>query len=301
MIQSNSLGRAVAFGLCLHLAGVGAAAQTAAPTPPASKKKAAPKAAPAPAPPLEPKAIEILKAMSERLAAARSLSFTAVATYESPSAFGHVLAYNTGFEVTLQRPDKLKVISVGDGPRSEFYYDGKTMSQLAPAENMIATAEAPPTIDGLLKAAYDSADIYFPFTDFIVADPYGDIAEGLQLVFYIGPSIVVGGTTTDMVALESDGVFLQIWVGREDKLPRMVRAQFDSDPWQLRHQVELSNWQVDPFVATDAFVSSQAAGAKRIEFVRRDEKQNLPPGAQPVGASMKAAPKATPKATPKPQ
>ena len=57
----------------------------------------------------------------------------------------------------LQRPDKLMVITPGDGPGSEFYYDGKTMTAFAPAENLIAVAEAPPPLDEALKAAYDSA------------------------------------------------------------------------------------------------------------------------------------------------
>ena len=149
---------------------------------------------------LEPKAIDILKAASSRLAAARSMSFTAVIGYESPSRLGPPLVYTTKSEVTLQRPDKLRVITSGDGPASEFYYDGKTMMAFAPAENLVAVAEAPPTIDAALKAAYDSAAIYFPFTDMIVADPYKDIADGLKLAFYIGQSHVVGGTTTDMVA-----------------------------------------------------------------------------------------------------
>ena len=100
------------------------------------------------------------------------------------------------------------------------------MVAFAPAENLIAVAEAPPTIDAALKAAYDSAAIYFPFTDLIVADPYKDIADGLVLAFYIGQSKVVGGTTTDMVAYADNETFAQIWIGAEDKLPRMVRAVY---------------------------------------------------------------------------
>jgi hypothetical protein len=125
----------------------------------------------------------------------------------------------TKSEVTLQRPDKLRVIMPGDGSASEFYYDGKMMVAFAPAENLVAVAEAPPTIDAALKTAYDSAAIYYPFTDEIVADPYKDIADGLVLAFYIGQSNVVGGTTTDMGAYANNAVFVQIWIGAEDKLP----------------------------------------------------------------------------------
>ena len=165
------------------------------------------------------------------------MSFTAVVTYESPSRLGTPLAYTTKSQVVLQRPDKLMVITSGDGPASEFYYDGKTMMAFAPVENLVAVAQAPPTIDATLKAAYDSAAIYFPFTDLIVADPYKDLADGLILAFYIGQSKVVGGTTTDMVAYANNDVFVQVWIGADDKLPRMVRAVYRADPARLAQPI----------------------------------------------------------------
>jgi hypothetical protein len=228
---------------------------------------------------LEPKAMDILKAACSRLAAAKAMTFTAVVSYESPSRLGTPLAYTTKSEVTVQRPDKLRVITAGDGPASEFYYDGKVMMAFEPAANLVAVADAPPTIDAALQAAYDSAAIYFPFTDVIVADPYKDIAEGLKLAFYIGQSQIVGGVTTDMIAFANDDVFIQMWVGAEDKLPRMLRAVFRRDPARMRHQLELSNWQLDTPVAAEAFMSAKASGATRIKFARPDPQ--LPPGLSP--------------------
>ena len=104
------------------------------------------------------------------------------------------------YDVAMQRPDKLRVIIPGDGPASEFYYDGKSMMAYAPAENLVAVADAPPTIDGTLKAAFEAADIYYPFTDLLVADPYAAMADGAILAFYIGPSGMVGDTKTEMLA-----------------------------------------------------------------------------------------------------
>ena len=56
-----------------------------------------------PPPVLEPKAIEILKAACARLAAAHSMEFTAVETFENPSRLGFPLAYGTKSDVLLQR------------------------------------------------------------------------------------------------------------------------------------------------------------------------------------------------------
>jgi hypothetical protein len=260
----------LALGGCLIAACAGG--KDMKPAPPDSQAPEVVEPAPglAPAVGLEPKAIDLLKAASSRLASARSMAFTAVISYENPSLFGAPLVYTTKSEVTLRRPDKLRVITSGDGAPSEFYYDGKTMLAFAPAENLVAVAEAPPTIDAMLKVAYDSTATYFPFADVIVADPYGDIAGDLKIAFYIGQSKVVGGTTTDMVAYASDDVFVQIWIGAEDKLPRMLRAVYANDPAQLRHQMELSNWKLDVVAPANAFASAKAAGAKRIDFARPD-------------------------------
>jgi hypothetical protein len=224
---------------------------------------------------LEPKAIEILKASCSRLAAARTMSFTAVVSYESPSRLGTPLVYTTRSEVTMQRPDELRVITPGDGPPSEFYYDGKTMAAFAPVENLIAVAKAPPTIDAALEAAYHSAAIYFPFTDLLVTDPYKDISDGLAIAFYIGQSHEVGGTTTDMIAYANNNVFLQAWIGVEDKLPRRVRAVYRTDLAHLRHQMDLSDWQIDPAVPADAFAPKNADSAKHIAFAN-PESQTVP-------------------------
>ncbi len=239
---------------------------------------------------LEPKAIDILKAASSRLAAAHSMSFTAVISYENPSTLGPPLLYTVKNEVTLERPDKLRVITSADGPPSEFYYDGKAMVAYAPVEKLVAVAPAPPTIDAALKAAFDSAAIYFPFSDLIVADPYGDIAPELKTVFYIGQSSVVGGTTTDMVAYVSDTVFAEIWIGADDKLPRRIRAVYRDDPSRLRHDMELSNWQLDGAVPADAF-KAPTEGAKPIEFAGPDPQ--IPPGLKPEAPGKPAA-KGTP-------
>jgi hypothetical protein len=280
----------LAFAVALALAafiGQDAYAQQSTQQPKTPKRpEVAKKEAPAPPPvqmTIEPKAIEILKAACDRLATARAMSFTAVVTYENPSRLGTPLAYTTRSEVTLQRPDKLRIITPADGPATEFYYDGKAMMAFAPAENLLAIADAPPTIDGALEAAFKTADIYYPFTDLIVADPYKAVTDGMIMAFYIGQSKVVGGTTTDMVAYADKDVFVQVWVGSEDKLPRMVRAVYRTDRARLRHQLEISDWKLDLDMSGAAFAPVNASGAMPIEF-SKPVTAPLPAAAPPAKA-----------------
>ena len=251
-------------------------AAPAKPAPATTPAKAAPapksaKAAKKPSPSefklvLEPRAMDLLKAVSDKLAAAKTMSFTAVASYEYPSKLGPPIVYTTRYDVTMQRPDKLRILIPGDGPASEYYYDGKTAIAYAPAENLAAIAEAPPTIDATLEAAFKKAAIFFPFEDLLVTDPYKAMTNGAILAFYIGPSGVVGGVKTDMLAWANNDVFLQIWIGADDKLPRRIRAMYRADPLALRHQVDLSNWQLDQAVAPDTFTSTKAQSAGRMAF-----------------------------------
>jgi hypothetical protein len=292
--------RAVALMVSLLVA-VGAAAQAPAPaakdaTPPAkAAKPAKPLKKPAEAPfklVLEPKAMDLLKATSARMAAAKTMSFTATVGYEYPSKLGPPILYTSRYDVTMQRPDKLRIMMPGDGPASEFYYDGKTMIAYAPAENLVAVADAPPTIDAALMAAYNQAATFFPFTDLLVTDPYKVMTDGAILAFYIGPSSVVGGVKTDMVAWANKDVFLQIWIGVDDKLPRRVRAVYAADPLQLRNELELSNWQIDAPVAAGTFTSQKALAAPHIAFKRPTS--GPPSNVKPLVKMTPAAPAAKP-------
>jgi hypothetical protein len=290
------------LGLGLLLA-TGAGAQAQAPKPATPSRPAAAKSQPA-APTkmiIEQRATDLLKAATARLAAAKSMSFTAIASYEYPSQLGPPILYTVRYDVAMQRPDKLRVIIPGDGPASEFYYDGKTMTAYVPKDNMSAVADAPPTIEDALKAAFVSADIYFPFTDLIVSDPYAAMADGAVLAFYIGPSEVVGGTKTEMIAWANPDVFLQIWIGADDKLPRRVRAVYSADPLALHHQLDLTDWQLDADIPAGTFASEKAQAAPRIAF---DRPMNAPPppGLKPLGnlKPSKAAP-AQPAAKPAPK
>jgi hypothetical protein len=220
---------------------------------------------------IEPAAMAIVKAMTDKLAAAKSMSFTAFATYESPDRTGLPLAYTTLSQVTMQRPDKLKVINLGDGPRTEFYYDGKTVQAYEPAAKLVASVAAPNTTDAMLHAAFQRAAIYFPFTDLIVSDPFKTISDNVQVAFVVGKSTVVGGVTTDIVVLVGKFAHIQLWIGSDDKLPRMARAIFLEDPAHYRHTVQFSDWKIDPTLAADAFTFTPPAGTASIPFA--------PPGA----------------------
>ena len=46
---------------------------------------------------------------------------------------------------------------------------------------------------------------------------------------------------TDMVAIASDNVQAELWIGVGDKLPRKIRAVYPKEPAKNRYETEFSN------------------------------------------------------------
>ena len=284
-------GRALMFlGAALLSAGAlaqGSSGTPAAPAKPATKSTAG-KPAKARVPLLvEQRAMDLIKAASARIAAARSMSFTAIVDIEYPSRLGPPLAYPVRYDVAMARPDRLRILQSGAGPANEFYYDGKVILAYAPEANLAAIADAPPTIEGALRFALEKAAIFYPFTDLLLPDPYAVMTDKVLHAFYVGPSGAVGGVPTEAVAWATNDAFFQMWVGTEDKLPRRIRAMFANDPLKLRHDMQLSNWQLDVAHAEGTFASPKAQAAQRMPFAK-------PVAAPPPAGSKPAAKTAKP-------
>ena len=217
---------------------------------------------------VEQRAIDLIRAASARLAAAKAMSFTATVDIEYPSKLGPPLAYPVRYDVAMARPDRLRILQSGAGPANEFYYDGKVILAYAPEANLAAIADAPPTIEGALNFALEKAAIFYPFTDLLLPDPYAVMTDKVLHAFYIGPSGAVGGVPTEAVAWATNDAFFQMWVGTDDKLPRRIRAMFANEPLKLRHDMQLSNWQLDVAHADGTFASPKAQAAQRMPFAR---------------------------------
>jgi hypothetical protein len=83
-----------------------------------------------------------------------------------------------------------------------------------------------------------------------------------------------------MVVWANNEVFLQLWIGSEDKLPRRIRAQFRADPKGLRHDLELSHWRLDGDMAAETFSTARAKTGQPMAFAAPGRK--VPIGVKPV-------------------
>ena len=238
---------------------VPAMAQQAAPAAPAAQPKA---------PALEPKALEILKAMSAKLAGAKSIAFTVTTAFDQPGRDNQPIFYGTKSNVALVRPNRFAVDTLGDGPRTAFYYNGKDMAVSMPDKKLIAVADAPGNVEDMLEQAFVKAGIYFPWVDLITSDPYGEIEKGLKTAFYIGQSKIIGDTVTDMVAFANGNVMVQMWIGAKDRLPRLVSIVPVEAGQRGRQMIQFSNWSLNKSISASTFEAKGRNSARKIEFAK---------------------------------
>src|SRR5215470_9937366 len=85
---------------------------------------------PAPPPPLEPAALDRVKAMSDLLKAAPRFTFKAITDRETASAStsGQMLDFVSVSKVSVERPNKVRVDTTGDRFAASLWYDGKTLT-----------------------------------------------------------------------------------------------------------------------------------------------------------------------------
>lgn len=247
---------------CAALPAFAQQAQPAASAPPAAPANVAQ------APAIEPKALEILKAMSTKLGSAKSITFTVATAFDQPGRNGQPIIYATESNVALQRPNRFAVITYGDGPRSAFYYNGKDMLVALPEKNLVAVADAPGNVEDMLEQAFTKAGIYFPWVDLVVSDPFAEIQKGLKTAFYIGQSKVMGDTLTDMVAFSNSNVMVQAWIGAKDKLPRMLSIIPVEKDQPGRQMLTFGNWTLNKSIPSSVFESKERKSARKIDFAK---------------------------------
>ena len=275
MLRSHlAITRAVAGSLFCAIAGTVSAQQPA----PSTAAPAATQGASAPAIQLvkDPRALAALKAMSDRLGTAKSFTVRAENTVPMLGPNLQWISLVGTARVALERPSGLFIARGGDQPPLEIYYDGKTLSLHEPTEKLYAEVPAPATIDATLTGSFGPALAGFPYLAVLLSDPYAALTKDLGGALYVGHS-TLDGVKTEHLALRSPGVDWEIWIGAEDRLPRLVQAKYLDLGKAPTITTQFHDWKLDAQIPAATFKLEKAATARQIEYVKPEPPLAVPP------------------------
>lgn len=221
--------------------------------------------------PVDRRALDLLKKMSDTLSSAGTVRFQARSMVPAKTPDGIWINLYGASRVIKQGPDKLFASTAGDFAPHDFYYDGKTITSYSPDKNLYAVRPAPPTIDEMIDAAYSQDGKSFPYADLLVSDPYSILTKGLVRAHYVGqstlrPLAASGSVKTDHLVFSNKAVQWQIWIDVDDHLPRLVCATYLADASEPSYTVELGDWKLNEPAGAQTFAFKNVSKASQVEF-----------------------------------
>ena len=233
--------------------------------------------------PRAPKSAEdLVRRMSDRLAAAQSFSFSTQEKHQRLRARGVVdVAYSRQF--TVKRPAGVAFKQAG-GERggAAGAYDGKTLTMVWPEQKAWARVNMPPTLDAALDRLSERFNTPLPVGDLLYTSAYDVLITPHTRGRYVGRE-KVGAAECDHAAFTHERVDWELWVAvRGDATPCRITITTKSPAGSLTSDVTFSNWNLSATPAADAFETRVPDGFERILVAAYDAPAE--PGAPAGGA-----------------
>jgi hypothetical protein len=215
---------------------------------------------------IDPLALKVLKAVTDPIREAKAYSFRTRGTRENVADNGQIITYFNTSEITVERPDKLRVDFKGRGQDVQLFYNGGQAVLYAPGPKLYATVPAPKTLDGVLDAL-EKRDVYLPVKNLLESDPYQSLAPDLKTAYVIG-KMQMFDLAVHHLAFTEENAEWQLWV-TDGQSPRIQRLQVINKalPGRPRVTVEFSDWNLNASVQPDMFSFKKPTAAREIDFL----------------------------------
>jgi len=224
----------------------------------------------------EAEAKSLLKAMSDYLAAQKSISFGYDINFEVVTTDHQKLLLASSGTMVVSRPDKLRATRTGGFINVEMTFDGKTLMLLGKNTNLYTQIDVPGTLDHLINELKDKFHRPVPGADLLLSNVYDQLMSDVVDVKDLG-SGVIGGTECDHLAFRTKEVDWQIWIAQgEHPYPCryvITTKQVDQGP---QYSIQIRDWKSDSEVTVGDFSFKNSTNAKKIDPKDFTEFNELP-------------------------
>ncbi|EXI79758.1 MAG: hypothetical protein AW10_02243 [Candidatus Accumulibacter appositus] len=219
-------------------------------------------AAPAAPPVIEPEAVAALKRSSEYLQTLKSFSIRVDASIDEVLDSGQKVQFGSLADISMVRPNRLRVDVIDDHKQRQFYYDGRTLTVYGKLVNYYASVKAPKTIKEMLVFAETKYGLEWPLADLLAPE---SLSENVKSAFYVGKGRV-RGVLCDHYAFRQDDVDWQIWIQEGKKpLPRKIVITTKNEEAAPQYTAVLS-WNLSPRLTDAVFRFVPPKRASKIVF-----------------------------------
>jgi hypothetical protein len=213
----------------------------------------------------EAEAKGLLKAMSEYLAAQKTISFGYDANFEVVTKDHQKLLLADSGTLDLSQPDKIRATRSAGFVNVEMVFDGNALTVLDKDANAYVQVDAPGTIEHVIDELREKFHKPLPGADLLLPNAYDALMADVTDVKDLG-SGVIGGTECDHLAFRTKDLDWQIWIA-QGKRPYPCRyvitsKQVDQAP---QYSIQIRDWKAGDEVAPADFSFKAPADAKRMD------------------------------------
>lgn len=212
------------------------------------------------------RALQVLRAACDNLAAASTVKVSSDGTYDQITPEGIRMELGGRRTITLQRPDRLVVESEGDTGTRVVVFNRGRLGILSRSEQFYGEATLAPTLDQAVDQLAREYGMVLPTADLLLSDPFEALTGAVRLAAHLGEHTVVG-KPCDHLAFQTEAVDFQIWV--EKSQPPVIRKfviAFREAPGVPQFRAVFHQWEFDTKLPSTAFDFKPPQDYAKVDF-----------------------------------
>jgi hypothetical protein len=220
---------------------------------------------PLPRPRIDPRADQLLRQTCALLAATPRFSLEAEETFDEVFERAPRLQLTNVRRLLVEKPGRMASQAEGDTLYRAAWFDGKSVWALNKEENTYMTIPQPQTLDAALDKLAAEFGVDVPLSDFVYADPYAVLSEGVLYGEYLGIH-QAAGVDCHHLAFSQPSIDWQIWIDAgETPLPRKLVLSYHDEPGVPQYFAVIRKWDLAPAISEAAFRFAPPQGARKVE------------------------------------
>lgn len=213
---------------------------------------------------IQPEALTSLDKMAAHLRTLQSFTLIADTTQDDILEDGEKVEIAGHNVYRVKRPDRLSLDIKNDKQHRQFFYDGKTVTQFAPALGYYGVFEAPNTIAKVLDVAHDKYGIILPLADLFYWGTERSNVSEISSAYFVGEANV-GGNVCNHYAYRALIVDFQVWI-RKDGDPLPCKLVITDRQLESRPKVSATlSWEMNSQFPDETFIFKPPEAAVQID------------------------------------
>lgn len=223
---------------------------------------------------IDDKAVSILKRGLNYLSELDQFNVTTQSTYEDLLYDQFRIDFESSGDVTVDRPDNIRIERYGLEMHQLFYFDGDQFTLHNPYDKVYATQALKGTIEDMFHVARDTYGLSGPSADLIYSNSFDLLMLNVNGAEVIGKEMI-GDVMCDHLLFTRPNVTFQIWISESEPfLPHKYSVTDTSTSNLLSFSTLMTSWDLSPKISESMFQYKPAADTQKIMFLKITESMN---------------------------